>query len=90
MSKVFEETHRNFDINTSIAHARRLQLSTMYQHVSDASANSFCDTAVKVTQFLTLTLNVLNSGDDVERTGSRVELRTLDYENPGANSVLRC
>ena len=27
---------------------------------------------------------------DVERSGSGVELRTLDYENPGSNPVLRC
>ena len=26
----------------------------------------------------------------VERNGSGVELRTLDYENPGSNPVLRC
>ena len=26
----------------------------------------------------------------VERNGSRVELRTIDYENPGSNPVLRC
>ena len=26
----------------------------------------------------------------VERSGSGVELRTLDYENPGSNPVLRC
>ena len=25
-----------------------------------------------------------------ERNGSGVELRTLDYENPGSNPVLRC
>ena len=26
----------------------------------------------------------------VERNGSGVELRALDYENPGSNPVLRC
>ena len=26
----------------------------------------------------------------VERNGSVVELRILDYENPGSNPVLRC
>ena len=26
----------------------------------------------------------------VERGGSGVEIRTLDYENPGSNPVLRC
>ena len=26
----------------------------------------------------------------LERSGSGVELRTLDYENPGSNPVLRC
>ena len=26
----------------------------------------------------------------IEHSGSGVELRTLDYENPGANPVLRC
>ena len=26
----------------------------------------------------------------LERNGSGVELRTLDYENPGSNPVLRC
>ena len=26
----------------------------------------------------------------IERNGSGVELRTLDYENPGSNPVLRC
>ena len=26
----------------------------------------------------------------VESNGSGVELRTLDYENPGSNPVLRC
>ena len=29
-------------------------------------------------------------GSSVESSGSGVELRTLDYENPGSNSVLRC
>ena len=26
----------------------------------------------------------------VKRNGTEVELRTLDYENPGTNIVLRC
>ena len=33
-------------------------------------------------------VNVRRNGS-VERDGSRVELRTLDYENPGSNPVLR-
>ena len=28
--------------------------------------------------------------DFVERSGSGVDLRTLDLENPGSNPVLRC
>ena len=27
---------------------------------------------------------------NVERNGSGVQLRTIDYENPGSNPVLRC
>ena len=38
--------------------------------------------------------NVNNSRNkcylNIERNGSGVELRTLDYENPGSNSVLWC
>ena len=84
MKQIIEEHTRNFHINTSVAHARRLQLSTIYQHFNDAPVNSFCDTVVKVTQFFTIILHVSNSGGGVEHSGSGVELRTLDYESCAA------
>ena len=34
--------------------------------------------------------NLLQMSHTVECSGSGVELRTLDYENPGSNPVLRC
>ena len=35
-------------------------------------------------------LTIIMHDTVVERSGSGVELRTLDYENPGSNPVLRC
>ena len=35
-------------------------------------------------------MNCSESFEVQARNGSGVELRTLDYENPGSNPVLRC
>ena len=37
-----------------------------------------------------LSITSVISYTNSERSGSGVELRTLDYENPGSNPVLRC
>ena len=38
----------------------------------------------------TTTTTTITTTTTVERSGSGVELRTLDYENPGSNPVLWC
>ena len=62
----------------------------IYQTLYDDNVNSVITDITRFLHIIPLCENEDFIGWLVERNGSGVELRTLEYENPGLNTVLRC